>query len=1133
MDIDQGDDRLVHLGVDSSSDGAKSDPVKRKKILASIGASSETGEETESKHAFARDPRDFSGKRPGEEGYNPKQLKIPPDAYAKLSAAKKQYWDYKREHFDEIVFFQQGDFFNLFASDADIGLEKFGLLYNKMLDSVGFNRKQLNDWATKFANMGYKVTVLEQDSTATSEEDKKKKSAATMKSKGTEDRSVTNKVTSGTVSDFEMFDASSSRDSQARYLLVIAESTNPTSDCSNYGVSFIDTSTYEWGITFFTDDSRSSQLETLLLRLRPREVLFERNGLSKKTKKLLDINLTSPCLSFLSKFPDTASTQILLSDYFTLSQEAQSSNAMDTDQSSRPALPEVLFKIISSAVQRSSNDTNESSSSSDFIVTESTAKYLSGLSSATLAVSSVGAAITYFKDLTRTVTSSSGASDEPRVISAVDAELVQRARFRLYSVHADPTQATMVLDAVALSNLEILENNDDGTERGTLISVLDHCASSFGKRRLKQWLCHPLRRIDQLIERQSIVRFFFDRPPLLESSRATLGKVKDLERLITRAEAKNITLGLFLDLLDSLDIISRYINVLKNHTKDYRVYSPIDRYCDEGFRLSQAQLSSSQASSSQSIPNHIEEDLIPAPLRMILDEFPDLGPMSAFYGFDRIAARRDGMLIPLPGTNSAFDDAQAAVAMARAKLETQLAKYKSELSDSSISYHFSKTENYSVVVTKSSTKIPSTWTNSKAKAGNRYWAPESTALAEELAEAESDLQRASVGALMACLDAFVIRFASDCSKAISHAADLDVLMSLARYSCNAASESDVCLPEFFDLTSPTTDPSHALPSPLQSHIHASHRTASKPFLDIATMKHPFVTPARGGRFIPNSVNLGSHPDSPAILLVTGPNMGGKSTLLRQVCILTIMAQLGCYVPAERCRLTPVDRIFTRIGARDNLIAGQSTFMVELEETAKILAQATSNSLVILDELGRGTSTFDGYSLAFAVLKHFESQNNRVLFSTHYHKLTQEFNSEADAVKVQQGHMACKEEGGVMTFLYQLSLGPCPNSFGLEVAGMARIPHEILERASTMSDMFEVLADKKATNVKVINFVRLLRLLKQNANKAKAGGGSSNNGHSSSSSSSLSNNTAHDFLKAEVSRLWRQLRFIDSQRQIAE
>lgn len=142
-------------------------------------------------------------------------------------------------------------------------------------------------------------------------------------------------------------------------------------------------------------------------------------------------------------------------------------------------------------------------------------------------------------------------------------------------------------------------------------------------------------------------------------------------------------------------------------------------------------------------------------------------------------------------------------------------------------------------------------------------------------------------------------------------------------------------------------------------------------------------------FIPNDIGLGGQ--DPSLVVLTGPNMGGKSTLLRQTCVAIIMAQLGGYVPAKSCRLTACDRIYTRIGANDNIMGGQSTFMVELAETSKILREATNKSMVILDELGRGTSTFDGYSIAYSVLHYLSTHLGCLgMFATHYQTLCKEF-----------------------------------------------------------------------------------------------------------------------------------------------
>lgn len=172
-------------------------------------------------------------------------------------------------------------------------------------------------------------------------------------------------------------------------------------------------------------------------------------------------------------------------------------------------------------------------------------------------------------------------------------------------------------------------------------------------------------------------------------------------------------------------------------------------------------------------------------------------------------------------------------------------------------------------------------------------------------------------------------------------------------------------------------------------------------------------------------------------------MGGKSTLLRQTCIAVIMAQIGCYLPASKCNLTPCDRIFTRIGANDNIMAGQSTFMVELSETAKILKEATKNSLVILDELGRGTSTFDGYAIAYSVLHHLVAEVGCLgLFSTHYGSLTKEFACNP-MVALKYMSFCVDQESKKVVFLYKLEDGVCSESYGMNVARMAGVPEEVI------------------------------------------------------------------------------------------
>jgi DNA mismatch repair protein MutS len=208
--------------------------------------------------------------------------------------------------------------------------------------------------------------------------------------------------------------------------------------------------------------------------------------------------------------------------------------------------------------------------------------------------------------------------------------------------------------------------------------------------------------------------------------------------------------------------------------------------------------------------------------------------------------------------------------------------------------------------------------------------------------------------------------------------------------------------------------------------------------------------AAAGGFVPNDVRLDS--DSEQMLIVTGPNMAGKSTLIRQVAQCVVLAQMGGFVPARTARIGVCDRVFTRVGAGDNLARGESTFLVEMRETAHILRYATPRSLVILDEIGRGTSTYDGVSIAWAVAEHLHDRvGAKTLFATHYHELT----ALADLhPRVRNVSVAAREWKGDIVFLRKLSPGGASRSFGIEVAKLAGLPPAVVERARTILKTLE-------------------------------------------------------------------------------
>ncbi|MBU0573151.1 MAG: DNA mismatch repair protein MutS, partial [Candidatus Margulisbacteria bacterium] len=216
-------------------------------------------------------------------------------------------------------------------------------------------------------------------------------------------------------------------------------------------------------------------------------------------------------------------------------------------------------------------------------------------------------------------------------------------------------------------------------------------------------------------------------------------------------------------------------------------------------------------------------------------------------------------------------------------------------------------------------------------------------------------------------------------------------------------------------------------------------------------RHPVVEKMIGEhRFVPNDISL----DENSFLLITGPNMAGKSTYMRQAALISIMAQAGSFVPASEAQLVMVDRVFTRVGASDDIFAGQSTFMTEMVETANILNNATEKSLVILDEIGRGTATFDGMSIAAAVSEYiYEKIKARTLFATHYHEITQLAKKHP---KMRNLSVSVIEEGDHITFLHKIAEKPADKSYGIQVAKLAGLPAEVISRAKRVYDKLEMV-----------------------------------------------------------------------------
>lgn len=576
----------------------------------------------------------------------------------------------------------------------------------------------------------------------------------------------------------------------------------------------------------------------------------------------------------------------------------------------------------------------------------------------------------------------------------------------------------MVLDAAALENLEIFENSRNGDSSGTLYAQLNHCVTAFGKRLLRTWLARPLSYLEPIKERQdAIAELKGVGLPYVLDFRKELIRLPDMERLLACIFASSEANG------RNANKVVLYEDASKKQLQEF--ISAL-RGCELMIH-SIASFGGNLGNVESRLLHHLFTPGAGIPdVSSILRHFKD--------AFDWEEADNSGRIIPREGADVEYDAACQKLNAIESDLRKHLKEQHKLLGDASISYVTVGKDTYLLEVPESlSHSIPKEYELRSSKKGYfRYWTPVIKKLLGELSQAESEKE----SKLKTILRRLVERFCEYHCKwrqLASTIAELDVLISLSIAS--EYYEGKTCRP-----------------------ILSASFANEVPRLSAKCLGHPVLKgdTLGDGTFVTNDITLGGS-DHASFILLTGPNMGGKSTLLRQVCLAVILAQIGADVPAESFVLSPIDRIFVRMGAKDHIMAGHSTFLTELLETASMLSSATQSSLVALDELGRGTSTSDGQAIAASVLEHFVSTVQcRGLFSTHYHKLAIEHQKNP---KVSLCHMACQVAKGntgleEVIFLYKLRNGMCPRSYGVNVARLAGLPDVVLQRAAKMSMKLE-------------------------------------------------------------------------------
>ena len=554
----------------------------------------------------------------------------------------------------------------------------------------------------------------------------------------------------------------------------------------------------------------------------------------------------------------------------------------------------------------------------------------------------------------------------------------------------------MNLDASTRRNLELSETIRDGNVRGSLLGELDHTITPMGKRMIRQWVSKPLLDVQYIRERQRGVSLLFNDGMLRAELRAALKPLSDLERLTTRVVSGTAQPRDLVGMRSTLQRLPGIAQLLHTSTDENSAST-------EGPHLSPL--------------DHVLKDFTTCDEEFSLLEaaIADDPPAT----LQNVGVIRNGFSAELDGVIERSRHAREWIANLEA-VERERTAIKT------LKVGYNKIFGYYIEVTRANAElVPAEYIRKQTLVNaERYITPEMKEYEALVLNAEDRIHEIETRLFREVCE----QLAGSANRLLGTAralAQLDVLAALAE----AAALGGYVLPE----------------------------VVGEDILEIHEGRHPVVEHTLSGeRFVSNDAIF---EEGERIRILTGPNMSGKSTFLRQVALIVLMAQMGSFVPVASARIGLVDRIFTRIGAQDEIHSGQSTFMVEMIETANILHHATNRSLLILDEIGRGTSTYDGVSIAWAVVEYIHNHPSlraKTLFATHYHELTQL----SDLLPgVRNYNVAVSETSGQVVFLHKIIPGGADRSYGIHVGQLAGLPRPVVQRAEEILQQLEKSSGK--------------------------------------------------------------------------
>ena len=550
----------------------------------------------------------------------------------------------------------------------------------------------------------------------------------------------------------------------------------------------------------------------------------------------------------------------------------------------------------------------------------------------------------------------------------------------------------LILDPATQRNLEVFKTSAQ-TRKGSLIDAMDQTVTAGGARLLESYLSSPERDLAEISRRQNLVREFSQIPSVVREVAEILKTSSDLERILGRLRNRLVRPRELGGLRSTVRNLPQIRAVLLEKANEFPAIKTLALSVETFDDLSDL------------LESSLEEDL---PAEIKLD------------------VRGEGGRVIRAGYDSSFDQLRDLGSGGKRWIIDLEASERTKTGIANLKIKYNGAFGYFIEVTKANLHLVpehyirrQTMTNAE-----RFYT-------DELRQKEKEILNAEESAVSKEQELFLdvveqtLNYADELSSVAGVLAEIDLFASWGAI----LRDRDYCLPEFVE---------------------------NEDILEIEQGRHPVVESvlkkeslglAGTHAFVPNDCLLSASQDQ--IALITGPNMAGKSTFIRQVALITLMAQVGSGVPAKNCRLSLVDRIFSRVGAGDELARGNSTFMVEMNETANILNNCTSSSLIVLDEIGRGTSTYDGLSIAWSVVEYLHGHGvlgPKTLFATHYHELTKLSQS---LTRLRNYSVAVKEWNDEIIFVRQVTPGASERSFGIQVARLAGLPDEVVERAKAI------------------------------------------------------------------------------------